>query len=465
MDSTTFILFQKVTLGLSLCTLFAARMTRAGPVGPSQSGTGVYLVSHICFVVIAVWVVLGSLLWLKHRSTLLLFVSACAIGLILAFAAKLARNTIAARIKTPPKWDIGIFWTWGRVALTSRKVYDPASNIKVGLLVAHDAIWRQQVLNVAFIYPPPTIWLYAPFGLFATFQSAAPWWYAANVLALAFAIVALWSNYFRSHPLGLLATATLVLAFPATVETLYHGQPVVIALLFVALYAADRSPLRAGVWLGLAFVIKPLAIVLFLEPLLKRRFRQLLVAVGTVAAATAGSILLLGWKNVAPYFTNGPYHRYPPSMWLDPQDGNESLYVALVRLAHETNPHQFMQEPLFLFSAAVLTTVTVILCWRVANDNDGITLSLLMALALLLFPPSALYYNDLLLIPLFVLWQRFFEKRPIAVILFISAMYGFMVRSTAFNILAPLSVWVVFAAVAAARLPARAFSQEMPIHR
>lgn len=411
-----------------------------------------YFAGHALFAVIAVWLVLGSLAWLQNRTARIRALPVGAMLLALGGGLKLTGAALVGAIKAPPKWDLGIFWMWGRVALTSHKVYDPASNARVGLSVAHGAIWRQQVLAWGFIYPPPSILLFAPLGLFGTFQRAAPWWYAVNVLALALAIVAAWYNYFRIQPLGLLATTALVLTFPATSQAL-RGQPIAIALLFMLLYAADRSKLRAGVWLGLAFIIKPLAIVLFLEPLIKRRFGQMFMAIGTVASAAAGAVLLLGWKNVVPYFTNGPYRRYPPSMWTDPQNGNESLYSAVVRLVHEAVPHPFMQEPLFLLVAGLMTAITVILCMRLAQDDDGIMVSLLITLALLLYPPSALYYNDLLLIPLFTLWRNFSATRPIAVILCISAIYGFTVYSTAFNIVAPLSLWTVFAALAAARIP------------
>ena len=373
--------------------------------------------------------------------------------LCLGGALRLVLETLVAKIKSPPTWDVGIYWTWGRVALSSHRIYDPASHVAIGLAVARDAIWQQEVIARGFLYPPTTILLFAPLGLFPTYQSAAPWWYAANVTALALAIALLWRTYFQRQGLtGLLATSVLVLAFPATAQTLFTGQPMTIALLLVTLYALDKPRLRGGLWLGLAFIVKPLALVLFLDPLCRRRFTQAGIAAATVAGAGAVTILFLGWQNVLPYFTNGPDRRYPAAVFLDPRRSPESLLSVVVPLTHHAALHSFLQEPIFLVCAAAMTLATVFLCVLFKGcDTDGVTLSLLVPLALLVYPPSILLYNELLLIPIFTLWNTFESTRPVTAALFISAIYGLLVTWTPYSFLGPLSLWIVFAALVVLR--------------
>lgn len=412
-----------------------------------------YILTRVLFSVIAVWVVLGGLTLFQNAALRQRIALTIAVFLCFAGALRYVANTIIAKVRNPPSWDVGIYWTWGRVALISHRVYDPASSVAIGLTVARDEIWRQEVIARGFLYPPTTILLFAPLGLFRTYQSATPWWYAANVTALVLAIALLWRIYFRKHGLiGLLATAALVLAFPATAQTLFTGQPMTIALLLVTLYAAAGPRLRGGLWLGLAFIVKPLALVLFLDPLCRRRFAQAGAAAATVAGASMLTVLLLGWQNVLPYFTNGPDRRYSAAVLLDPQRSPESLLSAVAYLSRHTVANSLFQEPLFLLCAAAMTLTTIVLCVLLKDrDNNSVTLSLLIPLSLLVYPPTSLHYNDLLLISIFTLWSEFESARPVAAVLFISAIYGLLVTWTVVSFLGPLLLWLTFAGLAIQR--------------
>lgn len=402
--------------------------------------------SHAILAVFTVWFVLGGLTSWRSFSTTARRIFA--VGLVLLFFVNSREivQTLESRLRTPPAWDVGIFWLWGQVALRTHRIYDPASSIWIGSAISHDASWREQVLNVGFIYPPPTILLFAPLGLFRSFQSAAPFWYAMNLIALAAAIYVLWRAFLRQYEFaGALAAAVLVVAFGATDDTLHNGQPVIIALLFIGLLIWDSAPLRRGLWLGLAFIVKPLALILLVQPLLKRWWRELTAALATTALAFFGAAVLVGWQNVAAFFTDGPSKRYPVAMWLDPQDGNESLFSGVVRITHATVPDSLLHARLFLICAALITLVTIALCAK--SSNRVANLSLLLALSLLIFPPSAAYYNDLLLIPVLALYCGAAPGQRVAVIAYISMLYALLVYSTVFNIVAPLSMWLVFALI------------------
>jgi len=65
----------------------------------------------------------------------------------------------------------------------------------------------------------------------------------------------------------------------------------------------------------------------------------------------------------------------------------------------------------------------------------------------LIFPPSAGYYNALLLVPIFVFWKEALPKAQLLVIAYIAALYGLLVYSTILNIVAPLSIWMICAAM------------------
>jgi hypothetical protein len=352
-------------------------------------------------------------------------------------------KSVAPHFHNPPIWDVRCFWVWGRVALGSHNIYDPAGSLAIGSAFPFDANWQRDFLEVGFIYPPQTILLFAPLGLFSTPDSAGPPWYSVNLVAMLAAIYVLWRAFLlRYGAVGLLATTLLVMGFEPDLQTLSNGQPVLILLLLVALYLADGPPVRRGIWLGLAIIVKPLAIALLIQPLVAR------VAVASaVGAAFLGAVLLVGWNNILPYFTNGPSHRYPTSIWLESE--NQSLFSAVLRILHQPAPDTLLHAYAFLACALVVTMTSLLLCAKSAGNDRAGEISLLIALALLIFPPSATYYNPLLLIPVLTLWNRYSLRSPLPTITYLAALYGFLVYSTPESphgtILAPLSIWLIFA--------------------
>lgn len=386
-------------------------------------------------------IVLSALtLWRVHLTPIARRIAAGVMIVLVPVALRPVVLMVRPLLHAPPMWDVRCFWVWGRVALTDHAIYSAASSLSLGHMFPYNVEWLKEFLVVGFIYPPPTILLFAPLGLFPTPQAAAPYWYGANLLALAAAIVVLWRTFLRRYGwLGLLATAILVCSFRATSAAFMYGQPLPILLLLLALYLADKSPARRGIWLGLAFIVKPMAIAFFILPVLRRTWSEFNAGVATIAAGFAGAIALVGWKNVAPYFFNGPTHRYPVSIWME--QGNESLFSAVIRYTHGTVPSSLAHAELFLLSAAAVSIVTLYLCIRAGAQDREVTLSFLIAYALLVFPPSAGYYNDLLLIPLLVLFVRYAEQLPIVVIAYAVIFYELW---TPIAFFAPLSLWLVY---------------------
>lgn len=405
-------------------------------------------VKHLLLVIVSVCLVVGGLvLWQRGRmSRRRLF--AYGSGLAIAFVLLMRQivETVTPRWNDPPIWDVRSFWVWGRIAATTHGIYDPAQSISIGATFPRDSTWLQQFLNVGFIYPPPTILLFAPLGLFATPQQASPWWYAFNLTCLVASVTVLWHAFFKRNGIvGLLVVAVLVAGFYPTTSTLFFGQPLPVLLLVLSLYLIVPSSIWRGILLGAAFIVKPLAIVFLLLPIVRRSWRELGAAIATIAAGFASAIVVVGWSNILPYFTNGPSRRYPLYIWMD--NGNESLFSAVLRITHQPVPVSLSQATLFLACAFVVSIVTCALCVRNSNADQRVLFSFLIAYALLVFPPSAGYYNDLLLIPILTLWNRYGNSRPYAVGIYILALYVLHEWWSPLLALAPLSLWLLFAGI------------------
>ena len=111
------------------------------------------------------------------------------------------------------------------------------------------------------------------------------------------------------HPPYVLAAAA-VAALPATTATFHHGQThflVLVPLLLNVLFRQRaRGPELAGVALGLAAIVKPIALIAALEPLVRRRQRRPRGSRSTAAAAsTAIALLGIGSRLFAGYMTRG----------------------------------------------------------------------------------------------------------------------------------------------------------------
>jgi hypothetical protein len=329
----------------------------------------------------------------------------------LVLVARFVSFAVAAH-KNPPVWDFRTFWVYGRVAVTSGRIYDPAALHAVARIFPFDGVWARQVLDVGFLYPPTGILLFAPLGLFSTPQAAAPYWYALNGVALLLTALVCWHGYLRRYSwVGFIAAACFMLAFNPTRWTFIIGQTMIWLLLFVLLFALDSRPVRRGVWLGLACVIKPLALPLLLEPALRRCWTELLAAAAVILAAFAGAIALVGAHNALAFFYDSPYARYPGSEVASTV--SQGLQGVLLRFFHQQPVHYSLSgEPVFVAAALLITAVTIAACMR--TPSRELRISLLIALALLVYPQSLFFYTELLLIPVLVLWNTTERSTAIA---------------------------------------------------
>jgi hypothetical protein len=166
------------------------------------------------------------------------------------------------------------------------RIYDFAGLTKFQHpLLAHFAGLRP------FVYPPPALLVFAPFG-FAPFVVANAIWTAAGLALI------LWTMAGQLKSPKLLVLLAMVLS-PASVLVLITGQVTfLIATLAVSgLLSLKQRPILAGVLFGLAGAIKPQSLVLLPVALLAdRQWRAFAAAFVTAALAAAASVLVLGFQ-------------------------------------------------------------------------------------------------------------------------------------------------------------------------
>jgi hypothetical protein len=318
-------------------------------------------------------------------------------------------SQVRAAYRQPPTWDYRCFWLYGRAAVTGHNPYDPAALHALDARPAppSDSEWTQETLDVGMVYPPGSILLFAPLGKFETLRAGVPLWYSIVLAALIAEIVLLWKACFRRFGwYGFLATAALVLTFPATLLTIKLGQTIFIVTVFLLIYWQARSPLTRGIALGLAFFVKPWSLILLVGDAIARRWRVVAAAVATLAVTTAAAIPLIGIGSVRSYLFDSPIKRFPGKVLAEPNA--QSLLSVMLRATHvsiNVDAETAMRFPLYIAAALLLIVATIAALTKIKNDVE-LELGLLIPLALIVYPESGTFYGVAMLIPICIAWQR-----------------------------------------------------------
>jgi hypothetical protein len=142
-----------------------------------------------------------------------------------------------------------------------------------------------------FVYPPPSLLLFAPFGLLPFAVANAVW----TLLGAAALLVVMARRTASPRTLALL----VMMLGPASLLVLVAGQVtfLVAAAAVAGLFRLKTRPLLAGVLFGLAGAIKPQALVLLPVALLAtREWRALGAAAVTVGLAVLASVVAFGLR-------------------------------------------------------------------------------------------------------------------------------------------------------------------------
>jgi hypothetical protein len=254
-------------------------------------------------------------------------------GLLLAL--RMYRNVL-----DPSEWDFQSFWLFGQVAAAKYNLYDPRhyTQIATSLGLSPSREFVVEIVNVGFVYPPPTAFLFLPLSWFESMSAALLAWYVVQGLMLIATIYLSWSIFLRgSGKLGLLLAATTLLALWPTWRTVSDAQTNFAMLSVVLLFWRDRHSPRAGVWLVVGTVIKPFVAGLSLYLLLRKNWKALLAAVAATIAVTIVTVLGFGSETFVSYFTAGPTSRVPE--WVYTEGVNQSLLATVLRLTQADLSH------------------------------------------------------------------------------------------------------------------------------
>jgi hypothetical protein len=313
---------------------------------------------------------------------------------------------VARNLSALPEWDYFGFWLHARSAVLGLNFYDPASAQALTASIRVSPEFQQEIVDVGFWYPPPSMFLFWPLG-WTDALSALPPWYAFHLLALALVVLLLWRLFFPGGGLvELLGCLALVGTADGTYTTFYFAQTNFVALLAVLLFWRRPGAWSGGAWLAAAVFVKPFLAALAVEPLLGRRWRVVAALALCAAALLAASALAFGADTFLAYFDGHRLDARPAWIYVEPT--NQSLLGLVLRATRAVcDGVDCVTNPTFLGLAALLGALTLALGIGLQRRGEPEwARSLYLLLALIVYPVSQLFYSVMLIPPLLAAWRQ-----------------------------------------------------------
>lgn len=314
-----------------------------------------------------------------------------AILLVLQFVVRPAGMKVYAqspsgKFGSPFSDDFRVFWGTARLALEGRFTapYDLAQLFPMMQLA--DSSMRAPAPWTNWFYPPAFMLVVAPFGLLDFWQAYLLFvcLTAAPFLFLLFRICTPYRPWL------------LILAFPATVSTAFHGQNAFLtsSLAAATLLCLPTRPVLAGVFLG-SLVIKPHLAALF--PIA-------LFAIGAWRTIASAALTALAWS-LASYglMGGGAYAAFRAGAAHAQQLVVDGLLPALKMPTVFIGLRMHAADVAFAYAAqmavAAMTAGMVVLAWRRARHH-GLRCAALMTASMLVSPYMYTYDMTWLAFPL-----------------------------------------------------------------
>ncbi len=391
---------------------------------------------HTLLVAGSIPAVLAGLLFFGTRPGIVgrVWYALCA-GFAVYLATELVRMALH-EIAQPPLWDFKVFWMVGQICAGGHNLYDVASYARYAALLnpANDAEFNTIALHIGMPYPPPAAVLFYPLGFIAGLQAAMAAWYAVLFATIGLSIVALWRQFLAANGIpGFIAVAVLVLALPGTALTVGFGQLNFFALLLLLMVWRQPIAMRAGMWLAPLSIVRPLSAVFALYYIARRRWSAIYGLVAALCVLFIVALPIVGIAAFRSYLQQNPTQRYPEIYF----KGWESLYKIVVTLGGENSGYfSIGAHPVFVVICGLSIVAAFAVCAFAAESERALCLSMLLALALFLYPNTGAHYTVLLLVPLFSAWaeRERYRLPATTVIAFFTVQYGLLIyRDGAFT--------------------------------
>ncbi len=320
-----------------------------------------------------------------------------------------AASYLYSNFQKPHEWDFLSWYVYGSVAANDLNFYEPTSNQAVintlSIPYSPTKDFIANIVNVGFMYTPPSMFIYLPLGYFS-YSGAHILWVCFNVLCILFCLYLLWKIFLPSNSI---VPICMVLFFfflhKGTRWTLGVEQNTIILLLLILLIFKDLESKKVGLWIALGIIVKPIMMIFLGYLLIKKNWKGISIVFSALIILFGIAGLFFGWDVLGSFFSRNPNVDIPITNYVEIV--NCSLLATILRFTnYDLNSHPPLFNPLFLIIGGIIFFVSLFIIYLNKNDNEKWVLVYLISLALLIYPATQQFYTILLMPLVFLLYNK-----------------------------------------------------------
>ena len=324
------------------------------------------------------------------------------VSLIIAFFFKTLIHTFSNILE----WDFMCFYLNGKASVEGLSLYDPLSYVNVlsniHLPFALSDSFVTGAIQTGVIYPPTTMLLLAPIGYLDLNTANIVW----RIFVLGFMVIdiILINRIFKLHKskwVQLILIIAIILIFPGSKGTIEVSQTNFFILFLILLIYKDPDNWKAGLYLAIAVIVKPIPVVWAIYFLVNRKWKPLLTFIISGLVIVFLSIMQLGFNNFMTYFTSPPVLRIPSASFSE--DINQSINAVFSRISQQFSLDSISgsMNEIVIFATLILIVLASIASHKLSKTNTKASFLVFLPLSLLIFPGTLTHYA-IQLIPLFL---------------------------------------------------------------
>lgn len=307
-----------------------------------------------------------------------------------------------------PLWDFMCFYLFGNVGISGLNFYDPHAFMQVFndlnlQSIVGDGL-TSEVVNVGFWYPPPSMFLFLPLGIFSL-KTGYIIWQTVIILFLLIDILLIikWFPYnlnvtYNKKTTGFLL-AILILLFPGIDDSILISQTSSIFLFFLILLLKYPDNWKSGIYLILLIIIKPLAIFLALYFLFYKKWKVLISCLITGCLIIGISSLYFGFNSFLIFLKSPPTSRIPLEIFYESTE--QSLFAVLLRLQFRFYGYiNFQNIKMLTYVLSIPIVLITLYSSKLLSKNNRILAFMIFIITALLLYPNTLWSYRIIVIPI-----------------------------------------------------------------
>jgi hypothetical protein len=303
------------------------------------------------------------------------------------------------------EWDFLAFYVFGKASADGLALYDPASftNMMTAIHLPYTASesFNIYVIKVGVCYPPTSMIMLAPFGTLDLQTANIAW--RIFVLGFLMADIILIYKMFslnQSKFLSFFIVVLLMLALHGSYTTVALSQTNFFLLFFILLIYKNPDNWKAGMFMALAMIVKPIAVIWSLYFIINRKWKPLISMVITGIIILIVTVLMFGMDNFLAFFTSSPALRLPATVYSETI--NQSMNAVLIRTSQNLGLDILVAHMnlIVLSISALLFALTCYASYKLRKTDLNASFLIFLPFSLLIYPGCLTHYAVQLL-PLF----------------------------------------------------------------